>query len=318
MSPAIVTIPIAAYKSQPDHLSAAIQSALNQTYTAIEIIVSDDSPDSALQTVVAKFRDARLRYRHNAPALGVARNHWSCISEAQGEYIAVLNHDDLFSPTFLEQLLHPLHSDPELALAFCDHWVINREGERLIEATQAASAAWGRSELKPGKHRPFFGLVGAQTIPMAMGTVFRRSLLPRALPDVAGPAYDLWLTYLLCREGHGAYYVPERLSSWRTHEGNLTSQGGLDWARGSAECWRAVAQNPAFSSIHTRARRQGASAYLSCAYQAWLGGRRSECFYYSRQSLRLLPNWKSLAACCLPAVPQRFAGYLKRGRPLAV
>jgi len=308
----LVTIPIAVYKSRPEHLSAAIQSALDQTCRDFEVIVSDDSPDQTLKILVEQFQDPRVRYRHNSPALGVARNHWSCFREARGEYIAVLNHDDLRAPTFLERLLAPLQKGPELALAFCDHWVIDRDGHRFAEGTDAASAQWGRAQLREGAHCPFFGLFASQTIPMAMGTVFRRSLLPNALPEDAGPAYDLWLTYLLCRERHGAYYVPERLSSWRNHEGNLTSQGGVDWARSTAECWQAVVRDRRLSSIHSLARRKGATAFFSCAVRSWLNGRRSACAYYGWQSLRLLPNWKGLAACCLPAVPQRFATRLRK------
>ena len=306
----IVTIPIAAYKTRPKHLAAAIESALRQTYPDFEVIVSDDSPDQSLRALVDEFQDPRVRYRHNSPALGVARNHWSCFREASGEYIAVLNHDDLLLPTFLERLIAPLNSDPNLALAFCDHWVIDADGRALPEWSDTASAQWGRSQLSEGIHRPFSGLLVSQTIPMAMGTVFRRRLLPEALPEDAGPAYDLWLTYLLCREQYGAYYVRERLSSWRAHEGNLTSQGGLDWCRSTAECWQAVARDPSLSSIHSSARRKGATAFYTCALVSWRSGRRRDCAYYGWQSLRLLPNWKGLAVCCLPVVPPRFAARL--------
>ncbi len=306
MSHPAVTIPIAAYRSRPEHLSAAIRSALDQTFPDFEVIVSDDSPDETLKPLVDRFQDPRLRYRHNSPALGVAHNHWSCFGQASGEYVAILNHDDLLEPTFLEKLLAPLDADADLALAFCDHWVIDQDGRRFTEGTDAASLQWGRAQLKAGVHRPFFELLAAQTIPMAMGTVFRRRMLPAILPVKAGPAYDLWLTYLLCRERHGAYYVPERLSSWRAHEGNLTSQGGVDWSRSTAECWQAVARDPELSSIHSPARRKGAAAFFTCALNSWRRGRRSECVYYGWQSLRVLPNWKGLAACLLPAVPQRF------------
>ena len=76
MSGPLVSIVIATYRSRHDHLRVAIGSALAQTMADIEVIVSDDSPDDALSGLVASFHDERLRYRHNAPALGVASNHW--------------------------------------------------------------------------------------------------------------------------------------------------------------------------------------------------------------------------------------------------
>lgn len=307
MSSRLVTVVIAAYRTLPDHLSAAVASALTQTSQEVEVIVSDDSPDRALEPVVSQFRDSRLRYRHNSPGLGVAGNHWACFREAKGQYIAVLNHDDLISSTFVERLVAPLIENPELALAFCDHWVIDEDGRRLIGETERVSDAWGRSKLAEGVYRPFFDLFVSQTIPMAMGTVFRRGLLPETLPEQAGPAYDLWLTYLLCRRGYGAYYVSDRLSSWRAHGENLTSQGGTEWSVGSAGCWDAASRDPALSSFHRVIRRKAALAYSAGAINSWRAGRRADCFGYGFRSLHAVPTWKGLISCLLSVTPRGLA-----------
>ncbi len=299
----LVTIPITAYKTRPDHLATAIESALGQTWQNIEVIVSDDSPDSSLRAVVEQFSDPRLRYRHNSPGLGVARNHLRCFREARGEYIAVLNHDDFFAPTFIERLVQPLIEHPDLSLAFCDHWVVDANGHRLTAQTEQTTEYWGRLTLTEGIHRPFFDLLAAQTIPMAMGAVFRPSLLPPLLPDKAGPAYDLWLTYLLCQESYGAYYVRDRLSSWRSHMGSLTSQGGLDWSYGSAECWRTVANDARLTSIRKVARQKAAIAFCSCAVSSWLAGQRRRCFSFGWRSLQMSPTIKGFVTLCLPVVP---------------
>ncbi|MBW4554158.1 MAG: glycosyltransferase [Aphanocapsa sp. GSE-SYN-MK-11-07L] len=302
----LVTIPIAAYKTRPDHLTTAIKSALGQTWQNIEVIVSDDSPNPSLRAVVEQFLDPRLRYRHNFPGLGVARNHLLCFREAEGEYIAVLNHDDFFAPTFIERLVEPLIEHPALSLAFCDHWVVDADGQRLVPETEQTTKDWGRLALMEGIHRPFFDLLAAQTIPMAMGAVFRQSLLPSLLPAKAGPAYDLWLTYLLCQESYGAYYVRDRLSSWRSHPENITSRGGLDWSYGAAECWRTVANDARLASIRPIARRKAASAFCCCAVSSWRAGQRGRCFSFGWRSLRMSPTIKGFATLCLPVVPRAF------------
>ncbi|MFH1681193.1 MAG: glycosyltransferase family 2 protein [Candidatus Eisenbacteria bacterium] len=301
----LVSVVIAAYESRPDYLVAAIRSALDQTLDDLEVIVSDDSPDLALRKVAGECADDRVRYRRNSPPLGAARNHWACFREARGEYIAVLNHDDLFAPTFLARLVAPLQKNRELALAFCDHWVIDADGRVLTEQTERTSARWGRSRLAEGTHRPFFELLVAQTIPMVVGAVFRKDRLAASMPAHAGPAYDLWMTYLLCREGFGAYYVRDRLSSWRTHPENLTSRGDTDWWYGAAECWRAIAADPALASVRGPAGKKAALAYSSCAAAARRSGRRTECFYLGLRSLRSSPTWKGLLACLLPLVPSK-------------
>jgi len=303
----LVSITIAAFRSRDDHLSAAISSALAQSWAELEVIVSDDSPDDRLRVLVASFRDPRLRYRHNLPALGVARNHWAMFAEARGEYVVVLNHDDWLAPGCVERLAGVLSAQPDAVLAFCDHWVIDARGRRLDDASTSNSMQWGRMRLAEGLHRPFVQLVRDQAIPMALGAMFRRSALPIDLPADAGPAYDLWLTYLLCREGAGAWFVRERLAAWRTHGDSLSSEGGLSWQRGAAQCWQAIAADPQFEAVRNTARRNAALGYYGCAKRSWLSGQRSDCLRYTWRSLRTLPSLRGVAALLLPLLPPRLA-----------
>jgi glycosyltransferase involved in cell wall biosynthesis len=300
---ASVCIVTTAYQSRPEHLQSALRSALRQTYSAIEIVVSDDSPTDALRPHVEALADVRLRYRHNSPALGVAQNHWRCFGETEAEFVVVLNHDDTLEPQFVERLIAPLQADSGLALAFCDHWIIDAEGTRDVPSTDAASRHYGRSALAPGRHQPFFHLLTAQTIPMAMGAMFRRASLPRCLPADAGPAYDLWLSYLLCRDGAGAYYLPERLSSWRSHAGNQTSVRGIALLAGTAHCWSAVARDYNAAAVRTAARAKEAAAYRSCSKWYCRNGQTKQTRQTAYRSLRAHASWRALALYAIGTLP---------------
>lgn len=304
----LVSVVIATYRSRHDHIQMALRSALGQTWPRLEVIVTDDSPDDSLAAVVASFADARLRYRRNAPSLGVAMNHWTAFRECRGDFIVVLNHDDALEPAFVEMLIRPLIERPKVALAFCDHWMMDEAGVRMESDTENNSARWGRASLVAGLHQPFPSLVVNQTIPLAMGAMFRRSVLPQELPADAGPAYDLWLAYLLCRQGGGAWYHPERLSSWRTHAGNLTSAGNIDWLNGAATCWREAAQMPLFAPWKRVMKRKAAQGFSSCAVRSWARGERAAGFRFALRSLSVALTLKGLAALCTPALPRRCAG----------
>lgn len=303
MAVPLVSIVIATYCSRHDHLRGAIGSALAQSMGDIEVIVSDDSPNDALSELVTSFEDDRLRYRHNAPALGVARNHWVSFGEARGEFIVILNHDDLLEPRSVETLMGALHSEPRAVLAFADHWIIDADGQRMPADTDRNTQAWGRNDLVAGLHQPFWGPVATQSIPMAMGAMFRRSALTAECPPSAGPAYDLWLTYLLARSGAGAVYVPERLSAWRTHPSNLTSQGGLDWLVGTATCWQAMAADPAAISIASIARRQAARWFYVCARQSLRTGQGALARQQARLSWQQGPSVRGAVALLLAHAP---------------
>lgn len=311
MSYPLVSIPITTYKSQPEHLKQAIESALHQTWPNIEIIVADDSPDSTLEVTVKSFHNSRIKYWHNHPSLGVAKNYWTCFQKVEGDFIAILNHDDLFSPEFVERLVSPLIADSHLALAFCDHWIIDTDGNKLEAVTLQNSRQWGRSEMHEGTYRPFYNLFAAQTIPMAMGAIFRRSFLPTELPEEAGPAYDLWLTYLLCREDYGAYYVNAKLSSWRIHSNNLTRKGGLDWNLGTAHCWNTALNDRRLTTVHNTIRQKAAIAYFYSALSAWSIGDNQHCFEYGLNSLNIMPSIKGAIACVLPLLPKKLVNSLR-------
>lgn len=308
MSRPLVSILTAAYRSRPDHIASAIESALGQTWREIEVIVSDDSPRPDLQPLVERYGDPRLRYVHHAPALGVARNHAWCIGASRGEFVAILNHDDRLEPAFLETMMAPLVEDPDIAVAFCDHWVIDEAGEQLLQHSDEVSKQWGRSTLAAGAHRPFLHLLAAQTVPLAMGAVFRKSHLRAPLPADAGPAYDLWLTYALARDGQAAHYVPERLSAWRAHASNLTAAAGTDWLLGAARCWQAIAADERCAAIRDEASRKAAAAIRTCALSAVRAGRPQLARALALEALRADPRPADAAIgllACLPAAWSR-------------
>lgn len=308
----LVSVVTAAYNTRLEYLLKAIRSALSQTWEDLEIIVSDDSPDASLEQPVRRLAETRIRYRHNSPALGVALNHWACLREARGKYVTILNHDDWFAATFVERLAGPLELHPECAVAFCDHWVADSEGRVLPDETEINSERWKRAGLSEGVYRPFYHLVAANAVPTAMAAVFRREVLPEDLPEAAGPAYDLWLAYCLCREGLGAYYVRDRLSTWRRHPSNLTARGGSAFPSGSALCWIAIAGDRRLASVRRVAKRNAALALRSCALASWQEGRRWGCLRCGLRSLGFGPTWKGLAACLLPLTPKPVALRLVR------
>lgn len=304
---------MATWRPDPEHFRVALDSALAQTWAALEVLVADDSPGDVLRRVVEARGDPRLRYLHRSPSLGVACNHWDAFARARGEYIAVLNQDDWIAPDFVSRLVAPLQDQPAAVLAFCDHWIIDANGARLHGPTRHNSARWGRDTLAAGLHRPAHDLVLRQSLPIAMGTVFRSSALPDTLPPEAGPAYDLWLGHLLLRGGGGAWFVPDRLSAWRTHDASLTSDAGPDWLEGSARAWQAIAADAPCRPQAIVARRHAASAYRSASTAALRRGDGSRARRLAQASLACTTTWKGLLTAGLSLLPPPLTTRLFRG-----
>ena len=101
-----VSVGIPAYK--PEFLSEAIASVLAQTYEDWELIVVDDCSPADIKGIVDKFNDPRISYYRNEQNLGAedpSYNWNKCVSYASGEYFCLLCDDDIYDPTFLEEML---------------------------------------------------------------------------------------------------------------------------------------------------------------------------------------------------------------------
>ena len=102
---------------RPTWINEAIQSALAQTFTDFELIISDDSVDDEVEKLVSTWSDRRLQYFRN-PQLGApGSNRDFLISRARGEYIKFLFDDDFLYPHSLKLLLS-MASRTGCALAF--------------------------------------------------------------------------------------------------------------------------------------------------------------------------------------------------------
>lgn len=102
----LVSIVIPVYNGS-NYLKEAIESALDQTYKQIEIlIINDGSRDEGKTEQIALSFGNKIRYYHK-PNGGVATALNLGIREAQGEYISWLSHDDVYYPNKVEkQILH--------------------------------------------------------------------------------------------------------------------------------------------------------------------------------------------------------------------
>jgi glycosyltransferase involved in cell wall biosynthesis len=123
-----VSILIPAFR--PDWLDTAIASALAQTHTDFELLISDDCPTDAVERVVAKWDDPRLRWFKN-PQRGVhGSNRDHLLSQARGEFVKFLFDDDYLFPRSVEMLLSAMRNT-DCKLAFHSRHFVDAEGRVL-------------------------------------------------------------------------------------------------------------------------------------------------------------------------------------------
>jgi glycosyltransferase involved in cell wall biosynthesis len=124
-----VSVIIPAYNADR-YVGQAIQSILDQTFGAFEIIVVDDGSTDRTREVVSTFDDPRIRYAYQdnrGPA--AARN--TGIEIAAGAYIAPLDADDLAQPHRLAAQLEYLEADPSLSVVGSGYLWIDEQGNQI-------------------------------------------------------------------------------------------------------------------------------------------------------------------------------------------
>ncbi|BAY91940.1 MULTISPECIES: glycosyltransferase family 2 protein [unclassified Tolypothrix] len=99
-----VSIIIPAYNTD-NYIKQAIESALGQTESRIEVIVVDDASTDKTVEVVRTFTDQRLKLLVNESNKGPSYSRNRALKEAKGEWVALLDSDDWYAPNRLEKLL---------------------------------------------------------------------------------------------------------------------------------------------------------------------------------------------------------------------
>jgi glycosyltransferase involved in cell wall biosynthesis len=120
------------------HLLEQIESVCTQTVKDIEIIVVDDGSSDGTPDVVKHFGNRVRFFRQEHGGLNVARNFG--LRRARGNFIALLDDDDLWLPFKIELQLSVMNRFPELAYIFSNFAIFNESG---IKASQGL-ATWHR------------------------------------------------------------------------------------------------------------------------------------------------------------------------------
>lgn len=114
-----VSVLMPVYKTPEKFLREAIESILAQTFTDFEFLILDDCPTDDREQVVKSYADKRIKYAKNAQNMGISASRNKLIDMAQGEYLAIFDHDDISLPERLEKEVSYLDTHPKCGVVSC-------------------------------------------------------------------------------------------------------------------------------------------------------------------------------------------------------
>ena len=207
----LISVVIPVYKGEA-HIAQSIDSALEQDYQHIEIIIiNDGSPDDSHKVIKGYLSDPRVHYIEQDNA-GVANARNTGINSAKGEFIALLDQDDIWLPNKLAAQVEHLNRHPNCALIHSQIGFINGDGD----LTPNPSWAW----VNDTGANAFENLFDHNCIATFMALIrkdalnevgmFRESLAP-------ADDWDLWLRIASKYE---VGFIPEVSGYYRVHANN--------------------------------------------------------------------------------------------------
>ena len=241
MTDPLVSVLVPAYNGER-FLRAAVRSALEQSYKNIEVIIGDDASTDRTPEILATFAaaDPRVRVIRHEVNVGGFENPRLLFTEARGEYVKYLLHDDVLAPHCIRVLVRGLEATPGAALAFSRRNLVNEDGRPIpggeLQPLQDKAGPMDGWELGNACLEAGSNLLGELTTVLfrkdAVTTDFMWQVDGRRLAVLG----DLSLWLRLLAQGP-AFYSPQALSRFRQHstqtsqDPRVIARGIRDWPR---------------------------------------------------------------------------------------
>ena len=128
----IVSVIMPVYNAE-QYLTYAIESVLNQTYSEFELIIINDASTDNSGEIIKKYSDKRIKVITHESNKGVVCSTNEGIEKSGGEYISILDDDDIYEPKKLENQILYFNQNPEIDVVGGRCHFIDEEGKIISE-----------------------------------------------------------------------------------------------------------------------------------------------------------------------------------------
>ena len=211
--PPLISVVMPVYNVEEKWLRLAVKSVQEQVYPYWELCIADDaSPAPHIRPLLEQLmqEDARIKVIFREKNGHISESSNSALSLAKGEFVALMDHDDLLSPDALFRVAEAINQHPDVMMLYSDEDKIDTEGNRY--------SAYFKSDWNTD-------LFYAQNMFSHLG-VYRRSLIEKVGGFRKGfegsQDYDLALRCLEQINEEQIHHIPRVLYHWRSIPGSTS------------------------------------------------------------------------------------------------
>jgi glycosyltransferase involved in cell wall biosynthesis len=278
-----VSVVIPAF-NQAAYLRLALESVINQTYKNLEIIVIDDGSTDNTRQLVEEYAKNDLRiiyiYQENDRSFGLGSRNWGMLN-ATGDWIALLDQDDIWYPRKIEDQLSLSNQNPDAGCIFCPVDFIDENG--LITGTQNVCDSLVYS---------YETFLADNKIYVSSG-IFKRKLLAKAgLPNESSGYADWWLwlslskhTKIISTVNVLAAYRIQHLSYQQQQIKNDLHKFALDNVLTTLTQKSRTVISPSLNKIYNKSINRRAKLYLRASYKDLANLKFSKFLQAGKQSV---------------------------------
>ncbi|MBA4252238.1 MAG: hypothetical protein C0442_11025, partial [Chlorobiaceae bacterium] len=208
----LVTVIIPTFNRRT-HVEEALLSVINQTYKNLEILVVNDAGED-IWDLIQSFNDPRIKYFMHKSNKGLAGSRNTGLNNANGDYIAFLDDDDIFYPNHIEILLNEITSS--------DYKVVYSDAYRCLQEFSGQKYVTVQKELKYSIEysQPF---LFALNIAPVQCFLFHKSCLSDNIRfDESLTTYEDWEFWIKLSLKNDFKHIPQVTSEYR-HRNDYTN-----------------------------------------------------------------------------------------------
>ena len=221
------SIILCCYNSEK-YIEETLYSILNQTYNNYEIIIVDDGSKDSTPKIIRNFiisnDQIKIKYFYNNNS-GLSSSRNFAISKAQFDWIAIIDHDDMWLKTKLEEQAKNILNNPSKKLFFSDYYILKNKKKFSRFKIYEAKDNFVVSKLNLTKYSGFINLIIYGCFIGSSTVVFDKKIIKHVgYFDINYKFLCDYIFFIEVAKKYNIHCNNSILSIWRSHESQFTNK----------------------------------------------------------------------------------------------